>query len=133
MDAKATLILISLISTCLAISVKCEGEGAVSRSGGLLRQPDGEQTISGSMITVVLCFIRTCEHNSFKSCYCCGMLPNIPCYPDKKQCWSVCPHQRQSLPAALPAWETSSSGLQQDPKGVVYHGLISQLQTCDIC
>ncbi|TVT99228.1 hypothetical protein EJB05_24796 [Eragrostis curvula] len=129
MDTKATLILISLILACLAISAKCEGDGAVSPAGGLRRQPDGEQMISGSMITVVLCFIRTCEHNSDKSCWCCGMLPDTPCFTDRNHCWSICPRKRQTLPAR----ETLSSGSQQVPKGVVYPRLMTHLQSCGVC
>ncbi|TVU23653.1 hypothetical protein EJB05_26032 [Eragrostis curvula] len=124
-DAKATLLLLSVLLACLTIPAKCEEEDAgvppESPTGGLEAAGDGEveKPANSSKFTIALCFRRDCL-KSVRSCYCCGMLPDTPCYLTRDKCWSVCPHA-QTLRRALP-----------DPHGFASHQL-SLLQDCDIC
>ncbi|TVU33016.1 hypothetical protein EJB05_24795 [Eragrostis curvula] len=129
MDAKATLIGLTVLFACLLISAKCEGDGpAESHLGGLRRQPYGEETMRSNKINIWLCDKRTCK-NSYNSCYCC---PGKPCYMDQKQCQRACATQ-QTLWPALPAPEPSSVGSQQvNPEGDASQGL-GLIQFCDIC
>ncbi|TVU23673.1 hypothetical protein EJB05_26052 [Eragrostis curvula] len=105
-DAKATLLLLSVLLACLTIAARCGDVEA------------GKLTNS-SKFTIALCIRRNCL-KSVRSCYCCGMLPDTPCYLTRDKCWSVCPHA-QTLRRALP-----------DPRGFFSHQL-SSLQDCDIC
>lgn len=84
------------------------GEGDVaerSTTGGGHRWPPavGNEITERSRIKLSLCLKLTCGKH-YKTCYCCMVLPDMPCYFKHQRCLDICPPgaqaQQQPLPAA---------------------------------
>ncbi|CAN6243566.1 unnamed protein product [Urochloa humidicola] len=107
MDAKPLpAILVGMLLASLAFSAKCEGGRQERTTGGLQRRsPDGQETIDGDRLRIILCFRRSTPCPEFLHCFCCLTLPGCPCYEEQQECWDVCP-----VPPAHAATSPSASG-----------------------
>ncbi|TVU33019.1 hypothetical protein EJB05_24798, partial [Eragrostis curvula] len=123
MDAKVMTIVMVVLVAHLAFKAKSaprptgefEGHDRGRSTGGLHQwQPDSEEIIGSNNLFIVPCVKTTCRPNH-KKCYCCAVLPNVPCYGEQKRCWDNCP---AAPPSELATAPSSSVGEQQVPKAV---------------
>jgi hypothetical protein len=88
-----------------------EGDVAERSTGGGHRWPpvDGEEISERSKLKLRLCLKNGCGAN-WKTCYCCVVLPDIPCYYGQQTCWDNCPGAAQPLQPLAPAPKALSPG-----------------------